>query len=474
MAHRKQRPHKTSRRLKQKDKKTSMEMHQMDIQRVLSISLAAIDDLSDGLSLCLEASLQISGMDCGGIFLFDRQDGNLNLAVHLGLAKDLVRKLSSFDKSSETALLVKKSSPLYTLVEKLPMPLTQDQQQGRLRAFAVVPLFAKSDVIGCLAISSTRFDKVTPSSRIAIETIAAQTGNAIARLQSNKMLQESEKHLKSLMLNAEYFTVYRLAVSRNDPHNLKVVFVSPSIGEIMGVSEPMKFETWFENIHEDDQERIIQANVESFQTRRFDEIMRIRHPVKKELRWIHALSKGITVQNGEIQYINGLLIDITERKRVEEALVEKDAALHAKSSKLEEINIALKILLQQREADKSLLYEQVLSNVNKLINPYIGRLKKSRLNNNQTAFIEVIENNLKEITSSQSYGLSSQYFDLTRKELIVADLVKQGKKTNEIAKMLALSPKTIEVHRNSIRTKLGLKNKKVNLTTYLNRLSHDT
>ena len=33
-------------------------MHQMDIQRVLSISLAAIDDLRDGLSLCLEASAE--------------------------------------------------------------------------------------------------------------------------------------------------------------------------------------------------------------------------------------------------------------------------------------------------------------------------------------------------------------------------------------------------------------------------------
>lgn len=473
MANQEKRPLRTARPLKQKDKKTSMEMHQMDIQRALSISLAAIDDLRDGLSLCLEASLQISGMDCGGVFLFDEKNGNLNLTVHKGLNKDLVNKLSKFGKFSETAILVKKGPPLYTLVEKLPMPLTQDQQHGRLRAFAVVPLFAKSNVIGCFAVSSTSFDEITMSSRIALETIVAQAGNAIARLQANKKLHESEKHLRSLMLTADYFAIYRLIISDTKPNNLGVVFVSPSIKEIMGVSEPMKFETWFENIHEDDRERIIKANLESFQTNRFDEIMKINHPDKKEPRWIHAISNGITSQNGEIQYINGLLIDITERKRVEEALVEKDAELQAKSSKLEEINIALKILLQQRETDKSILYEQVLSNVNKLIVPYIGNLKKGRLDNNQKAFIEVIEKNLKEITSSQSYGLSSQHFDLTRKELIVADLIKQGKKTKEIATMLELAPKTIEVHRNSIRNKLGLKNIKRNLTTYLRSLSYD-
>ena len=111
MANQEKRPLRTARPLKPEDKKTSMEMHQMDIQRALSISLAAIDDLRDGLSLCLEASLQISGMDCGGVFLFDEKNGNLNLTVHKGLNKDLVNKLSKFGKFSETAILVKKGPP---------------------------------------------------------------------------------------------------------------------------------------------------------------------------------------------------------------------------------------------------------------------------------------------------------------------------------------------------------------------------
>ena len=443
----------------------------MDIQRALSISLAAIDDLRDGLSLCLEASLQISGMDCGGIFLFDNKDGDLNLAVHKGLTIDLVYKLSKFDKSSETALLVKKGTPLYTLVENLPMPVTQDKRHGRLRAFAVIPLFAKSTVIGCLAVSSTSFDEIPMSSRIAVETIAAQAGIVIARLQANKKLQESEEHLRSLMQSAEYFAIYRLIISDANSHNLKVAFVSPSIREIMGVSEPMKFETWFENIHEDDRERIIRANVESFQTLRFDEVMKINHPEKIKPCWIHAISKGIASQTGEIQFINGIIIDITKLKRAEETLIKKDKALQTKTIILEETNTALKILLQQREEDKSNLQEQVLSNVKRLIVPYLKKLSHSHLDENQKTFIEVIESSLHEIISTRSVALSSEYIGLTRSELIVADLIKLGKKTKEIALLLALSRKTIEVHRSNIRNKLGIRNKKINLQTYLNTMN---
>ena len=340
-----------------------MEIHQMDIQRTLSVSLAEIDNLIDGLSLCLDASLQISGMNCGGIFLFDNANGDLILTVHKGLNDTIVNLLSKFECDSETALLVKKGAPVYTLVDKLPFPITQNQKQGRLRGFAVAPLYSKKMVIGCIAVSSTTLDEIPLSSRIGFETISAQAGNAIARLQAKMQLQESEDHLRSLMLNAEHFAIYRLIISVSNPQKLEVAFVSPSIREIMGVSDPMTFETWFENIHEDDRERVIKANIKAFQTMKFDETMRINHPQKKELRWIQAVSLGTTAENGKIQYINGMINDITKLKRAEEILSEKEIALQAKTIKLEETNTALRVLLQKREEDKAYLQTQILSNV---------------------------------------------------------------------------------------------------------------
>ena len=448
-----------------------MELYQMDIQRALSISLAATDNLTEGLNLCLEASLQISGMDCGGVYLFDTRHENLDLVVHKGLSKNFVKHIATYDKNAANVLLIQKGKPLYTVTTKLEVPRSPAQKREGLRALASLPLYDKSRIIGCINVATHVFDEISLSSRIALETIAAQAGNVIARLQAKKALQESEEHLSSLMLNAEHYAVYRLQIDGSDPHGLRVVFVSPSIADITGVADPERFETWFENVHADDRQRVLSANQKAFETNEFNEAMKINHPRKKEHRWIHSISKGIISQDGKIQFVNGIIIDITERKLAEQALLAKEKELESKTSKLEEINTALNVLLEKREQDKILLQEQVLSNVKKLVIPSVEKLKKGTLNEIQSALLDVIESSLHEIVSPFSHKLSSEFFGLTPAEIEVAALVRQGKGTKEVATIRNLSHKTVARHRENIRNKLGIKNKKINLQSYLNALA---
>ena len=141
--------------------------------------------------------------------------------------------------------------------------------------------------------------------------------------------------------------------------------------------------------------------------------------------------------------------------------------LEIKTNSLEEVNTALKVLLKKREEDKKNLEDNVLSNVNNLILPYLDKIKKTTLDNNQQTYLEVLESNVNEIISPFTHKLSSKYMNLTPAEIQVADFVKHGKRTKEIASLLNISVKTIESHRESIRKKLGLKNKKTNLRSYL-------
>lgn len=163
----------------------------------------------------------------------------------------------------------------------------------------------------------------------------------------------------------------------------------------------------------------------------------------------------------------GIDRDITERKRMEEKLKEsaERARLHAKE--LEESYHALKVLLKQRENDKRDLEDNILSNVKHLILPYIEELKKSRQMTDERMYLNIIESNLNEIVSPFSAKLSFRHVCLTSKEIIIADLIKEGKQDKDIAEILSISVDTVKSHRKNIRKKLHLSGERTNLRTYL-------
>ena len=160
-----------------------------------------------------------------------------------------------------------------------------------------------------------------------------------------------------------------------------------------------------------------------------------------------------------------------ERKAAEEALKQRERALELKTRSLEEANTALKVLLKHREEDKGTMEEDVVANVRKLILPAVENLKRLGVNEKQHSQISVIEENLKQIVSPFLRNLTSSYFDLTPREIQVANLVKEGKTTKEITDILNISATAVDFHRKNLRLKFGIKNKKTNLMAFLSTLS---
>lgn len=284
---------------------------------------------------------------------------------------------------------------------------------------------------------------------------------------AEKALQESEGHLRSLMDSAEGFAIYRLAYDRTSPHSLRVMYASPSLATILGIAEPMKFETWFERVHPDDLERIKKANQRAFETHHFNEEFRFYNPEKKAWRWIHAISTGFMSEADKSEYVNGILIDITDRQNAYVTLESYKKELESRADELVQMNTALNVLLSKREQDKSRLEDRITDNIEKLIFPYLERFRRRNLDSEQLDLLDIIESNLHEITAGFSSQLSSTNIGLTPTEIKIADLVRQGQKTKQIAHLLCLSPKTVESHRERIRMKLGIKNSKINLQSYL-------
>jgi PAS domain S-box-containing protein len=173
----------------------------------------------------------------------------------------------------------------------------------------------------------------------------------------------------------------------------------------------------------------------------------------------------------QLQLMAEIFANALERKRAQKDLWKSNEKLKAQTNRLEQMNSALNVLLERRGKDREELEEKMVSNVKELILPYIESLKKTPLNAKQMTCVDIVETNLREIVSPFLRKLASEYFGLTPKEIRVAGLVKRGKTTKEISEFLGVSTRAVQFHRNNIRAKLGLKNQRVNLGTYLLSLS---
>ena len=136
-----------------------------------------------------------------------------------------------------------------------------------------------------------------------------------------------------------------------------------------------------------------------------------------------------------------------------------------------ETNRALKVLLEKKERDQKEIQESVLLNVNKLILPYIEKIKLTALDDFQKIYLSIIETNLMDIVSPFSRKMSMKELNLTPKELQVANLTQKGVASKTIAQIMDISPRTVDAYRKNIRKKVGLSRKRVNLRSYLMSLN---
>jgi PAS domain S-box-containing protein len=275
-------------------------------------------------------------------------------------------------------------------------------------------------------------------------------------------IKKGQEYLKSLADGASNLAVYCLQYDDN-PSNPKLVFASRALENILGEKDPYTLESWYGSSQADtktgeDTEKIARGN-----TGRLNKTMRIYNTKKGEWRWIHAISDRVLVKDEKIKYVNGIVLDITREKMAEKKLRKREKELRAKTNSLEAVNTALKVLLKRRDEDRAEIEEKVYLTVKQLVEPYVERLNDSKLDPKQRGYVEVLKSNLSNIVSPFSHTLSSKYFSLTPSEIKIANLIKQGNTTKEIAALLNLTPRTVSFHRENIRRKIGVKNRKINL-----------
>lgn len=144
-------------------------------------------------------------------------------------------------------------------------------------------------------------------------------------------------------------------------------------------------------------------------------------------------------------------------------LLEKIRVLEKREKHLRKTDIALEILLLQRDRERAETEEALRAKMMNLVMPFFEKLRKNGLTETQKDYLDFIKTNILKECSPNQDNPYAKLSNLTPTEMKVANLIKQGKSTKEIACFLDISSNTVETHREKIRKKLGIQNKKLNL-----------
>lgn len=183
-------------------------------------------------------------------------------------------------------------------------------------------------------------------------------------------------------------------------------------------------------------------------------------------------------KSGELWVSIGIIRDISRRKRdekalknartvLEETVENRTAELKKANSELSEANVALKVLLKKSGEQNTEIEDKIMLNIDSLVFPYLEELLSKLKDEKNRGLCTTITENLKLVTSSFNQTLIMKYSHLSPREIQVADFIRHGKSTKEIAFLMGISTYTVDTYRGNLRKKLDIKNKRMNLKIFL-------
>ncbi len=165
------------------------------IQRDLAFSLGSTYDLQEALDLVMKAAFRVTGIDCGGIYLLNKETGHLNMMIHHGLSSEFVNQVSHYDPGTRETQIVQTGKAFYEDFKKFNPTFEAERKEG-LKFMAVFPIKHENTIIGSLNLGAHRPIELNEKEKITFESIAAQIGGTFARIKILNELQASQHNLQ--------------------------------------------------------------------------------------------------------------------------------------------------------------------------------------------------------------------------------------------------------------------------------------
>ncbi len=167
-----------------------------------------------------------------------------------------------------------------------------------------------------------------------------------------------------------------------------------------------------------------------------------------------------------------LLIEVNERKQAQlqlsQELENRETIIRQRTQDLEDANTALRVLLNGVETSKNEIEDRIQKQLKGLVLPHISKLRLMLSDADAAvSLLEIVEKNLKNVTSALSTRMAEAFEVLTPAEAEIAQMIIHGRSTKEIAVTLSRATSTVDFHRNNIRKKLDLTNAHKTLRRHL-------
>ena len=203
------------------------------------------------------------------------------------------------------------SDPRFTDDERVTM------RRRQIAAFIGATLVKNGRFLAAFGANQVTPREWTPTEIALVRDVAERTWDAVERTRAEVSLREREQRLQlSLDASAAGVWTWDALTNRLDWDER----VHAHYGLVRG--SPRNLDTWIGALHEDDRQRVLDRLarvVGCADDNDWNETFRIVRPDGTE-RWMHGIGRAERDPDGRLTRIGGICLDVTERRRAEEAL----------------------------------------------------------------------------------------------------------------------------------------------------------
>jgi PAS domain S-box-containing protein len=202
------------------------------------------------------------------------------------------------------------TDPRFTDAERVAI------QARQIAAFIGVTLVKGGRLVAAFGANNVTPRLWTPSEIALIRDVAERTWETVERARAEAALREREQRLR-LALDASAAGSWTRDAAANHvdwDEGFRLLYGFPP-------DEPASFDTWLSRVHEEDRPTVLDLVDEMLHPTRdaWDTAFRIWRP-DGTVSWIQSLGRVERDAKGRVTRLTGLEMDITERRRLEEAL----------------------------------------------------------------------------------------------------------------------------------------------------------